>query len=184
MNAFATGRDPKHASVAVTTGLMRGMKRIELEGVIAHELSHIKNYDIRFMTLVVVMVGLLGIFANIFVRLAFYGGVSGRNKGSGYIIVIGIVAAIVAYISAQLIRLAISRRREYLADADGALLTRYPDGLAGALEKIKASKVPTKTANNATASLYIANPFKGKGFLNLFATHPPIDDRIKRLRGM
>ena len=188
-NAFATGRDPEHASVAVTTGLLEIMDRQELEGVLAHELSHIKNYDIRYMMLVVVMIGLIGILSNTIVRMIWYGGGNRRdNRGNGNaaILVIGIVFAILAPIFAQMVRLAISRHREYLADASGALLTRYPPGLASALRKIGGANIPMKRANPDTAPLYIANPFRGKKqfFAGLFATHPPIEERIAKLEAM
>lgn len=182
-NAFATGRDPKHASVAVTTGLLKMLKREELEGVIAHEISHVANYDIRFSMIAVVFAGaiaLLGEFAWRSMRFGFGGR---RGKGGGALILIALVFVILAPIFAQLVKLAISRQREYLADANGARLTRYPEGLASALEKIGKAGIPTKTANDVTASLYFANPFPHKiGFLT--ATHPPIDKRIERLRSM
>ncbi|MAG50477.1 zinc metalloprotease HtpX [archaeon] len=188
MNAFATGRDPKHASVAVTTGLLNKLDRTELEGVIAHELSHVKNYDIRLMTLIVILVGTVVLLGDFMFRSFLFGGPrrSRNNQGSGIFILIAIVLAILSPIIAQLIKLAISRKREFLADADGALLTRYPEGLANALEKLSKNTEPLKSANKATAHLFIVNPLKNvKGNLNkLFQTHPPIDERIKRLRGM
>jgi heat shock protein HtpX len=188
MNAFATGRDPKHASVAVTTGLLDKLNRTELEGVIAHELSHVKNYDIRLMTLIVILVGTVVLLGDFMFRSFLFGGPrrSRNNQGSGIFILIAIVLAILSPIIAQLIKLAISRKREFLADADGALLTRYPEGLANALEKLSKNTEPLKSANKATAHLFIVNPLKNvKGNLNkLFQTHPPIDERIKRLRGM
>lgn len=182
-NAFATGRDPKHASVAVTTGLLKMMKREELEGVIAHEISHVANFDIRFSMMAVVFAGaiaLLGEFAWRSMRF----GLGGRKKGgAGILIIIALVFVILAPIFAQLVRFAISRQREYLADANGARLTRYPEGLASALEKIKGAGIPTKAATDTTASLYFSNPFPRKmSFLT--ATHPPLDDRVKRLRNM
>ena len=187
-NAFATGRDPEHSSVAVTQGLLDIMNRQELEGVLAHELSHIKNYDIRYMTLVMVMVGLIGILSNLIVRSLFYGrhGRDRDNRGGGALLVVGIVFAIIAPIIAQMVKLAISRKREYLADASGALLTRYPQGLADALKKIEASHIPMTAANEDTAPLYIANPFKGSSdfFSDLFRTHPPTKDRISALESM
>ena len=181
-NAFATGRDPKHASVAVTTGLLKIMKREELEGVIAHEISHIANYDIRFSMLAVVFVGAIALLGEIFWRLIRGGG--GRSKKSGgALIIFALVFVVLAPIFAQMVRFAISRQREYLADANGARLTRYPAGLAGALEKIKKANIPTKSANDTTASLFFSNPFPHKiGFLS--ATHPPIDQRISRLKAM
>jgi heat shock protein HtpX len=184
-NAFATGRDPKHASVAVTTGLLSMMKREELEGVLAHEISHIANFDIRFAMLAVVFAGaiaLLGEFAWRSMRFGFSGG-GRRDRGGGALILIALLFVILAPIFAQLVRFALSRQREYLADANGAKLTRYPEGLASALEKIGKASVPTKAANDTTASLYFSNPFPQKiGFLG--STHPSIEDRVKRLRGM
>ncbi len=182
-NAFATGRDPEHASVAVTTGLLNMMKREELEGVIAHEISHIANFDIRFSMIAVVFAGaiaLLGEFAWRSMRFGF----GGRKKGgAGILILVALVFVILAPIFAQLVRFAISRQREYLADANGARLTRYPEGLASALEKIKKAGIPTKAATDTTASLYFSNPFPRKmSFLT--TTHPPLDDRVKRLRSM
>ena len=186
-NAFATGRDPKHASVAVTTGLLSLMKREELEGVVAHEISHIGNYDIRFAMLAIVFAGaiaLLGDFAWRSMHFGFGGGGNrGRGGGGGIMILVALVFVILAPIFAQFVRLALSRQREYLADATGAKLTRYPTGLASALEKIKKANLPTKAANDTTASLFFSNPFPDKmGFLG--STHPPIDDRIKRLKSM
>lgn len=190
-NAFATGRDPKHAVVAVTTGLLDKLEKIELEGVIAHELSHIKNFDIRLMAVVSILVGTVALLADFFMRSLWYSGRSRDNdKGNAQAIflVVGIVLAILSPIIATLIQLAVSRRREFLADASGALLTRYPEGLARALEKIAKDKEPLEVANNATAHLYIANPFKGKKvqhfFSGLFDTHPPIEERVKILRSM
>jgi len=188
-NAFATGRDPRHAAIAVTTGLLQMMKRLELEGVLAHEISHIKNYDIRYMMLVMVMIGLIGILSNMMLRILWYGGGRrgrGGGRGGAALVLVGIIFAIIAPIIAQLVRLAISRRREYMADASGALLTRYPQGLADALKKIADSKIPMTSANQDSAPLYIANPFRGKKdfFSNLFSTHPPIRDRIKALEAM
>jgi len=189
INAFATGRDPRHASVAVTAGAINRLENEELEGVIAHELSHVKNYDIRLMTIVVVLVGMISILADLFFRgsLLGVGGKSNNdNKGNGVLMIVGIILIILSPIVAQLIQLAISRRREYLADASGALLTRYPEGLARALEKISADPAVLANASSATAHLYIANPFKGSGRIlaRAFSTHPPVEDRIKRLREM
>ncbi len=192
-NAFATGRDPQHAAIAVTRGLLQKLDHLELEGVIAHELSHIGNYDIRIMTIVVVLVGLVALMADFMLRLTLFGAgrrrtSRGRGGGGGALIIYGIalVGVILAPIAAQIIRLAISRQREYLADASGALLTRYPEGLARALEKISADPDPLEVANKATAHLYINNPLhEHKSFLNnLFSTHPPIKERIQRLRAM
>lgn len=185
LNAFATGRDPEHASIALTTGIIAALENEELEGVIAHELSHIQNYDIRVMTVVIVLVGLISILAQGFLR---FGG--GRrhgdndNRGGNILGVIALVLLLLSPLIAELIKLAVSRKREYLADASGSLLTRYPEGLARALEKIQASTTPLATASTATAHLFIANPFKGKTFTNLFSTHPPIADRIAKLRGL
>ncbi|MFH0986438.1 MAG: M48 family metallopeptidase [Candidatus Micrarchaeota archaeon] len=191
-NAFATGRAPECASVAVTTGLLQTMNKLELEGVIAHELSHIKNYDVRFMTLVVVVVGLIAMISNTFLRAGFSGMFRGmgssNNKNSGaaiiIILVITIILAILTPIIAKLIQFAISRKREYLADASGALLTRYPKGLADALEKIKGANLSTKTANAATAALYTASPVSGSHISRWFDTHPPLEDRSAKLRAM
>jgi heat shock protein HtpX len=187
-NAFATGRDPKKSSIAVTTGLLEKMNRLELEGVIAHEMSHIKNYDIRYAMLVVILVGTVALLSDWMGRSFFYRGRSGRKGGAGggIIVLIALVLAILAPIIAQLIRFAISRQREYLADANGALLTRYPEGLASALEKISKDTEPLEVANKATAHLYIINPLLDhRGKLNdLFSTHPPVEERIKRLRTM
>ncbi len=183
-NAFATGRDPKHASVAVTTGLLQMMKREELEGVVAHEISHIANFDIRFSMLAVVFVGAIALMGELAWRM-MRGGLSGgrRGKGAGPLILIALFFVILAPIFAQIVRFALSRQREYLADANGARLTRYPEGLASALEKIGGAAIPTKAANDTTASLYFSNPFPQKiGFLG--STHPAIGDRVKRLRSM
>lgn len=189
-NAFATGRDPNHASIAVTAGLLEALDKLELEGVLAHELSHVRNYDTRLMTIVVILVGTLAMIADIFLRSTFWG--VGRNsddrKSSGVLMIIGLLLAILAPIIAQLIQLAISRRREFLADASGALITRYPEGLAKALLKISQYPKTLKTANQATAHLYIVNPFRGKEakswLTGLFSTHPPIEDRVKALEEM
>jgi heat shock protein HtpX len=190
MNAFATGRDPEHASIALTTGIISALENEELEGVIAHELSHIKNYDIRLMTIVVVLVGTIALLSNWFFRARLFGmgGKRDSNKGGGQlgtiIMIVGIVLLILSPIIAELIKLAISRKREYLADASGSLLTRYPEGLARALEKISQSNQPLATASTATAHLFISNPLKGKGMSKLFSTHPPIEERVAKLRGM
>lgn len=187
INAFATGRDPKHASVAVTTGAMENLENEELEGVLAHELSHVGNYDIRVMTIVIIMVGIISILSDWFIRSQFWFG--GRDRGdrkggNPALMIIGLVLLILSPIIAELIKLAVSRKREFLADASGVLLTRYPEGLARALEKIGAQNRPMASANNATAHLFISNPFSAKKFTNFFSTHPPIEERIKRLRGM
>ena len=187
-NAFATGRDPLHASVVVTRGLIDKMDRTELEGVIAHELSHVGNRDIRVMLLVTILVGTVALLADWMWRSMFWGRGRGRDRGGGnaIIAVVAIVLAILTPIIATLIQLAVSRQREYLADASGALLTRYPPGLASALRKIAADREVLEVANEATASLYIANPLKdAPTFLDhLFDTHPPIEERIKRLEAM
>jgi heat shock protein HtpX len=186
-NAFATGRDPEHASVAVTTGLLSIMEDNELEGVLAHELSHIKNYDIRVMTIVIVLVGVVLLLSDILLRTFFWGRGDRDNRAALVLMLIGVVLAILSPIFAQMIKLAVSRSREYLADASGALLTRYPEGLANALEKIAKHDRPLKKANHATAHLFLANPFDPhvtKKFESLFSTHPPIEQRIAKLRGM
>lgn len=191
-NAFATGRDPNHAVVCVTSGLLQKLEKPELEGVIAHEMSHVGNYDIRLMAVVTILVGIVVLMSDWFIRISFWGGDRDEDRGElGMILmVIGIVLALLSPLFATLIQLAISRKREYLADATGVQLTRYPEGLARALEKISADTEPLEVANKATAHLYIANPLKGhqgtrRGwFANLFNTHPPIEERIKRLRGM
>ncbi len=186
INAFATGRKPELSSIAVTRGAIEKLTNEELEGVLAHELSHVKNYDIRFMTLVAVLVGSISILSNIFLRSRWLPRRSNdRDNNVGAIfMIVGIVLAILSPIIAELIKLAISRRREYLADASGALLTRYPEGLAKALEKIAAQNQPMQNANQATAHLFIANPFSGRKISNLFSTHPPVEERIKKLREM
>ena len=184
LNAFATGRDPQNAAIAVTTGLLKALKRQELEGVIAHEMAHIKNYDIRMMLLTSVLIGIVVMMSDFMLRSFLFGG---RGKKSHpALMIVSLVFAILAPIIGHMIRLAISRKREYLADASGALLTRYPEGLASALEKIKGSPAKLDTANRAMAHLYISNPFgKVKGFFaKAFSTHPPIDDRISKLRRM
>jgi len=192
-NAFATGRDPQHAVIAVTTGLLQKLEKIELEGVIAHELSHIGNRDILLATLVTVMVGVVVLLADWFRHMTFWGRSRDDNRGGGQLQIILFLAAIIlsilAPIFAYLMQFAISRKREFLADADGALLTRYPEGLARALEKISRDQEPLEVANRATAHLYIASPFKeGAGkkvgfFTKLFMTHPPVEERIAALRG-
>ena len=188
-NAFATGRDPKHAVIAVTTGLLEHLDRSELEGVMAHELSHIGNRDMLLSTAVVVLVGFIALLSDMFMRSMFWGGFGGnrdRRGGGGIITIIGIILAILSPIVAMLIQLAISRKREFLADASGALLTHYPDGLAKALEKISIYSRPMPSANNATAHLWISDPHAKKhgAIAKLFMTHPPIEDRVARLRGM
>lgn len=190
-NAFATGRDKEHAAVAVTTGLLAALNKTELEGVLSHELAHIGNRDTLLQTVVVVLVGFIAILAHIFTRSMLWGGRGRDREGGGQlgaiIAVVGVIFVVLSPVIAQLIQLAISRRREFLADADGALLTRYPEGLASALEKISAYSQPLIHANNATAHLYISNPFgarAGQGLARLFMTHPPTAERIAVLRGM
>ncbi|MBI3997800.1 MAG: M48 family metallopeptidase [Armatimonadetes bacterium] len=188
-NAFATGRDPQHAAIVVTTGLLDKLDRLELEGVIAHEMAHIQNYDIRLATITAVLVGMVALMSDWLLRSMRWGRRRGSREGgggSGLLVLAGAALAILAPIAAQLMRLAISRGREYLADASGAMLTRYPDGLASALEKIAADPEPLEAANKATAHLYIINPLREwGGWVNsLFDTHPPVEERIRRLRGM
>jgi heat shock protein HtpX len=189
-NAFATGRDPKHAVVAVTTGILERLTKPELEGVIAHELSHVKNFDTRLMAIVAILVGFISIIADMFIRNLFWGRGNDDEDSRGQIIflILGIVFAILSPIIATLIQLAVSRKREFLADASGALLTRYPEGLASALEKIASDPRPLRKASNATAHLFITNPFKdkqkGAWFASLFNTHPPTEERIRILRSM
>lgn len=196
LNAFATGRDPKHAAVCATTGLLDTLNKTELEGVISHELSHIKNFDTRLMGVVSILVGSIAILADFFMRSLWWGGIGGNNdsdrRGSNQIFVIlGIIVAILAPIIAMLMQLAISRKREFLADASGALITRYPEGLARALEKIASDRRISPHASVATAHFYIENPFKtdstkkGASWLaKLFSTHPPVEERIKILQSM
>ncbi|MHB1086158.1 MAG: M48 family metallopeptidase [Minisyncoccota bacterium] len=187
-NAFAAGRDPKHSVVAVTTGLLERLDRSELEGVIAHELAHIGNRDILVMTTAVVLAGFLSVLADMFLRVSMFGGGDRDRNVHPAVAIIGVVGIVLAPIAAQLIHLAISRRREFLADASGALLTRYPDGLASALGKISSYQAPLKHATSATAHLYISNPFgaagAGKFMRKMFSTHPPVEERITALMGM
>lgn len=188
-NAFATGRDPEHGVICLTTGIIQKLEKVELEGVIAHELSHIGNRDILLSTVVVILVGFITLLADWFRHWAFYGGKSRDNDSGGgqlrmILMIAAIVLSILAPIAAMLMQLAISRKREFLADASGALLTRYPEGLAKALEKISKDTEPLEAANRATAHLYITNPFKGKKVSSLFMTHPPIEERVKALRGI
>lgn len=184
-NAFATGRDKNHAVVAVTTGLMQMLNKVELEGVIAHEMSHIGNRDILLSTIVVVLVGFVSILANIFLRSGMRGGNRDEKGAGGILALVGIIFIILSPIFAKLIQLAISRKREFLADSSGVLLTRYPEGLASALEKISQANIPMKNPNQATAHLYISNPFGsvGKKITSLFSTHPPVEERVKALLG-
>lgn len=189
INAFATGRDPKHAAIAVTEGALAKLNKNELEGVIAHELSHIGNRDILVSTVIVVLAGIIAIMADWGLRASFFGGRGDNDReGGSLFLLLGLIVALLAPLASTLMRLAISRKREYLADASGVLLTRYPEGLAGALEKIAADGNQMRTATNATAHLFISSPFKGKEGTNwltkLFMTHPPLEDRIKILRGM
>jgi heat shock protein HtpX len=187
INAFATGRDPQNAAIAVTEGALQKLENEELEGVLAHELSHIGNRDILVGTVAVVLAGIITMISDFFFRMMFWGGRRDRQEGgSGILALLGLIFMILAPISATLIQLAISRKREFLADATGALLTRYPEGLARALEKIKNDQTPMRVASDATSHLWISNPFRQKiSFLHkLFMTHPPIEERIKALRGM
>ncbi|MEK7108286.1 MAG: M48 family metallopeptidase [Patescibacteria group bacterium] len=184
-NAFATGRNPEHAVVAVTTGLLERLERTELEGVLSHELSHVKNYDMLVMTIVVVLIGTIALLADVLRWTGFHGGGDRRGGGSGIGFIIALVLLILSPLIGELIKLAISRKREFLADASGALLTRYPEGLASALEKIDRDPHVLKRATHATAHLFISSPFKDRSTLTrLFSTHPPIAERITRLRTM
>ncbi|MGA3150363.1 MAG: M48 family metalloprotease [Candidatus Saccharimonadales bacterium] len=184
-NAFSTGRDPDHSVVCATSGLLQIMNDTELEGVIAHELGHVKDYDIRVNTLAFALVGVISLIADFFLRFAFFGGLRNERDNNNQItIFLAIFAAILAPIAATLLQLSISRRREYLADAQGALTTRYPEGLADALEKIEQTGSATMKQNTSTAHMFFVNPLKGHSLLNLFSTHPPIEARIKALREM
>ena len=188
-NAFYTGRDPKHAVVCATSGLLSMMNEAELEGVIGHELSHVEDYDIRLMAVVAVLVGFVAVISDLFLRVSFFRGNDRDNNNSGAIfLVIALIFAILSPMTAMLIQLSVSRKREFLADANGVLLTRYPEGLASALEKLLKDQTPPKYASNATAALYIENPFDNKKVKNLFTglfnTHPPLEERIKILRSM
>ncbi|HEX7633220.1 MAG TPA: M48 family metalloprotease [Candidatus Saccharimonadales bacterium] len=183
LNAFATGRDPKHSAVCVTSGLLEVMTDDELQGVLAHEMGHIKNYDIRVAMVAFALTAIISLLADIMLRLTWFSN-DDRENNNQIFLVLGIVAAILAPLVASLIQLAVSRQREYLADATGALTTRYPEALASALEKIKNTSSVVKKQNTATAHLFFANPLKGGSLASLFSTHPPIDDRIARLRSM
>lgn len=190
INAFATGRDPKHASVAVTVGALEKLDKSELEGVLAHEFSHIGNYDIRLMTVVAIFVGTIALVSDMFIRARFFGfrGNRDNNREEGnlgvIITIIGFVLILLSPVVAQLIQLAISRKREFLADASGVLLTRYPQGLISAFRKIEAEQIPVASANSATAHLYLANPLSGRAISKLFSTHPPMEERISALEKM
>ena len=187
LNAFATGRNPEHGVICFTTGILQTLNRAELEGVAAHELSHIGNRDTLISTVVVILVGFVALLADWFRHWAWFGGNRDNdNKGQFQVIliVVAIILSLLAPLAAMLMQLAISRKREFLADASGALLTRYPEGLASALEKLGGDREPLEAANRATASLYIANPFKGKKVAKFFMTHPPMEERIAALRGM
>lgn len=188
MNAFATGRNPENSLVAVTSGLINNLSKEEIEGVIAHEISHIKNRDIKVMMIATILAGIIAIMADLFLRFGLYSSSDRENKGNVILFLIGFILALLAPIFAQLIQLAISRKREFMADASGALITKNPLGLASALEKISKQNIPMDVSP-ATASLFIVNPFKDKkGFINwlgnLFSTHPPVEERIKRLKEM
>lgn len=185
LNAFATGRNPEHGVICFTTGILARLSRVELEGVAAHELSHIKNRDTLVSTVVVILAGFISILADMFQRTLLFGGSrDSDNRNHGPLIIVGIVLSLLAPLAAFLIRMAISRKREFLADASGALLTRYPEGLASALEKISADPKPVDTASSATAHLYISNPFKSGSLMKLFMTHPPVEERLQALRDM
>ncbi|MFF1878641.1 M48 family metallopeptidase [Leifsonia sp. NPDC058230] len=184
-NAFATGRDPQHASVAATTGLLDIMTDAELEGVMAHELGHVRNYDIRLGMIVFGLTVAIGFIADIFLRMAFFGGNRNNNNGGNpVVLVFGLIAAIIAPLVATLIQLAVSRQREYLADATGAMTTRHPDALASALLKLEAYGRPMRKQNTSMAHLWIANPLKPSLMSRLFSTHPPIPERVERLEKM
>ncbi|HSX44879.1 MAG TPA: zinc metalloprotease HtpX [Candidatus Saccharimonadales bacterium] len=183
-NAFATGRDPKKSMVCVTSGLLEIMNDAELQGVIAHELGHVKNYDIRVSMIAFALVAIIGLLADIMLRMSWFRSDDRENNNNQLFFIIGLVAAIVAPLIATLIQLAISRSREYLADATGALTTRYPEGLASALEKIKQRGSVMQRQNTSTAHLFFTSPLKGHSLTSLFDTHPPIDERIKRLQEM
>lgn len=183
-NAFATGRDPKHAAVCATTGLLDIMDENELQGVFAHELGHVKNYDIRVSMVAFALTVIISLLADIILRMTWFRGNERESENNQLFLILGIIAAILAPIIAKLIELAISRQREYLADATSVLTTRYPEGLISALTKIQQSGSVLRRQNTSTAHLFFANPLKAKGINNLFSTHPPIEDRIARLRDM
>lgn len=192
LNAFATGRDPKHAVVCATTGLLQKLDRAELEGVVAHELAHIKNYDIRLMSIIAILVGFVSLLADWMLRMSFLGNRKSEKEAGQLQVLFGVAGFILTLFSpiiAKLIQLALSRKREFLADASAVAMTKNPEGLAQALEKITSDKEPLEAANKATAHLYIANPLKNHHdavgwFSNLFQTHPPVEERIKALRGL
>lgn len=183
-NAFATGRDPKHASVAATTGLLDLMEDNELEGVMAHEMGHIQNYDIRVMMVVFACVSIIGLLSDFMLRMFWFGNNDRRDNSSPYIFILALIMAILAPLVATLVQLAVSRRREFLADATGALTTRYPDGLASALKKIEQAGSALKRQNSSTAHFFFANPLKGKSIAKLFSTHPPVAERVQKLQKM
>lgn len=184
-NAFATGRDPQHAYVAATTGLLEIMEKSELQGVIAHEMGHVKNYDIRVMMIVFGLVSAIGLIADMFMRFMWFGGGDDEDSSPNPIfMIIGVVAALISPFVAMLVQLAVSRQREYLADATGVMTTRHPEGLVRALEKLKNYSTATQRQNASTAHLFFANPLKSSTIANWFSTHPPLEDRIARLRGM
>ncbi|HNP79476.1 MAG TPA: M48 family metallopeptidase [Candidatus Pacearchaeota archaeon] len=183
-NAFATGRDEKHAVVALTKGLLMKLEKSELEGVIAHELSHIKNKDTLLQTAIVILVGIIAMLSDMFLRSGFRRSSNDNKGGNIIILIIGIVAAILAPIVAQIIKASLSRQREFLADASGALMTRYPEGLANALIKISSDSNEMIKANSSNAHLFISSPFRGQKISNLFLTHPPVEERVKALMGM
>ncbi|CAN5419337.1 zinc metalloprotease HtpX [soil metagenome] len=187
-NAFATGSDPEHAVVCITTGLLQKLDRDELQGVMAHELSHIRNFDIRFMTTIAMVAGLIPLLADLFVRMQWFGGGRRRNSRddnglSTIFMIVGLVLSVLAPICAKLLELAISRQREYLADASAAEMTRYPEGLARALQKISNDPEPMQNVNRATQHMFIVNPLKGMDVSSMFSTHPPTKERIARLMG-
>jgi heat shock protein HtpX len=182
MNAFATGRDPKHAAVCATTGLLDSLNDTELEGVMAHEMGHVKNYDIRVSMFAFALVAVVSLMADVILHFTIFGG--RRDNNSPVIMLAGVAAMIIAPLAAAMIQMAISRQREYLADATGALTTRHPDGLASALEKIGKKGSVTQRANTSTAHLFFANPLRKGSFSSLFSTHPPVEDRVKRLHEM
>lgn len=182
LNAFATGKDPKNSAICFTSGIIQNLEKLELEGVIAHELAHIGNYDIRLMTVVAVLAGSITILINWISHSFLFGG--SKRESSGLFVILGVFTLFLAPLVATIIQLAISRNREYLADATGALLTRYPEGLANALIKIAQSPDQLQGASPSTAHMFITNPFKGNTFMKLFATHPPVEDRVKRLQDM